>query len=71
MSTATKIGTVIGTTTAYIVHYISKGATPLSLVTVVYTHRKELGRFAVKHSLDKNKPDAIENNLFKCLEYID
>ena len=71
MSLASKIGTAIGTGTAYIVHYMGKGATPLSVVSLVYTHRNDIQKFAVKHSLNKTNPEAIQNNLLECLEYID
>ena len=71
MSLASKVGTVIGTATAYAVHYMKKGATPLGVVGIVYSNRKEIQRFAVKHSLNKNYPDAVQDNLLECLEYID
>jgi hypothetical protein len=75
MSLASKVGTVIGTATAYVVHYMGKGATPLGVVSgvvsLVYTHRKDIQRFAVKHSLNKNYADAVQDNLLECLEYID
>lgn len=71
MSLASKVGTVIGTATAYAVHYMGKGATPLGVVGVVYAHRNDIQRFAVKHSLNKNYPDAVQDNLLECLEYID
>jgi hypothetical protein len=71
MSLASKVGTVIGTATAYVVHYMGKGATPLGVVSIVYAHRKDIQRFAVKHSLNKDYPDAVQNNLLECLEYID
>lgn len=71
MSLASKLGTVIGTATAYAVHYMGKGVTPLGAVSIVYSHRKEIQSFAVKHSLNKNYPDAVQDNLLKCLEYID
>ena len=71
MSLASKVGTVIGTATAYVVHYMGKGATPLGVVSIVYTHRKDIQKFAVKHSLKKDCPDAVQNNLLECLEYID
>jgi len=71
MSLASKVGTAIGTATAYGVHYMKKGATPLGLVSMAYSYRKEIQRFAVKHSLNKNDPDAVQNNLLECLEYID
>lgn len=71
MSLASKIGTLIGTATAYAVHYTGKGVTPLGVVSIVYAHRKDIQRFAVKHSLNKNYPEAVQNNLLECLEYID
>lgn len=73
MSLASKVGTVIGTAIAYVVHYMGKGttATPLGVVSIVYTHRKDIQKFAVKHSLNKDCPDAVQNNLLECLEYID
>jgi hypothetical protein len=71
MSLASKVGTGIGTATAYVVHYMRKGATPLGVVSVVYAHRKEIQKFAVKHSLNKDCQDAVQNNLLECLEYID
>ena len=71
MSLASKVGTVIGTATAYVVHYMGKGATPLGVVSIVYAHRNDIQRFAVKHSLNKNYPDAVQDNLLECLEYID
>jgi len=71
MSLPSKIGTVIGTATAYVVHYMRKGATPLAVVNAAYIHRKEIQKFAVKHALNKSHPEAIQNNLLECLEYID
>ena len=71
MSLASKVDTAIGTATAYVVHYMSKGATPSGVVSIVYANRKEIQKFAVKHSIDKSHPDAIQNNLLECLEYID
>lgn len=71
MSLASKIGTAIGTGTAYVVHYMGKGASPLGVVSVVYAHRKDIQTFALKHSLNKSHPEAIQNNLLECLEYID
>jgi hypothetical protein len=50
---------------------MGKGATPLGVVSIVYAHRKDIQRFAVKHSLNKDYPDAVQNNLLECLEYID
>ena len=71
MSLASKIGTAIGTGTAYVVHYMGKTATPLGVVGTIYANRSKIQQFAVKHSLDRSSPDAIQNNLLKCLEYID
>lgn len=71
MSLASKVGTILGTATAYVVHYGRKGVTPLGVVSIVYTHRKDIQRFAVKHSLNKDSRDAVQNNLLECLEYID
>ena len=71
MSLALKVGTIIGTGTgtAYAVHYIGKGATSLGVVSIVYGHRKDIQKFVVKHSLSKNSPDAVQNNLLECLQY--
>ena len=71
MSLATKLGTIVGTSTAYVVHYMNKGATPLGLVSLLYTHRQYIQKFAVKHALNKDAHDAVQNNLLECLEYID
>jgi hypothetical protein len=71
MSLASKVGTVVGTATAYVVHYMGHASTPLGVVSMVYAHRKEIQKFAVKHALDKSFPDAVQNNLLQCLEYID
>lgn len=71
MSLAGKVGTAIGTAAAYAVYYTRKGSTPIGLVTLAYAHRKEIQTFAVKHSINKSSPDAVQENLFKCLEYID
>ena len=71
MSLASKVGNVIGTATAYVVHYMGKGATPLGVISTVYAHRNDIQRFAVEHSLNKDDPDAVQNNLLECLEYID
>jgi len=58
MSLASKVGTLIGTGTAYVVHYTKKGATPLGVVSIVYAHRKDIQTF------------AVQNNLLECLKYI-
>ena len=50
---------------------MGKGSSPLALVSLVYVNRKEIQRFAVKHSLDKNSRDAVQNNLLECLQYIE
>lgn len=71
MSLASKIGTVIGTGTAYVVHYMGKSSTPLGIVTIIYANRSKIQDFAVKHALDRSSPDAIQDNLFECLQYID
>jgi len=71
MSLTSKVSTFIGTATAYAVHYTGKVATPMGIVRLVYTHRKDIQRFAVKHSFSKDYPDAVQDNLLKCLEYID
>ena len=71
MSLASKIGTVVGTVAAYAVHYMGKSSTPIGIVSIVYANRKEIQKFAMKHSLNKNYPDAVQNNLLECLEYID
>lgn len=72
-SLPSKIGTVVETAIAYAVHYMSKEvtATPLGVVSIVYTYRKDLQKFAVKHSLNKHSKDSIQNNLLECLQYID
>jgi hypothetical protein len=71
MGLASKLGSGVGTATAYFVHYASKGSTPVGLITLAYHHRKEIQQFAVRHALDKNDPNAVQDNLFKCLDYID
>ena len=71
MSVASKIGTVIGTGTAYAVHYLGKGSSGLSLAALIYTNRNKIQEFAVKHALDTSSPDAVQDNLLKCLEYIE
>ncbi len=71
MSLASKAGTIVGTVTAYALHYVEKGVTPLGLVSMVYVHRKEIQSFAVNHSLKKDYPDAVQDNLLECLQYID
>lgn len=71
MSIATKIGTVLGTTTAYIVHYGSKCSTPLGVASLVFVHRDEIVQFASNHALEDKSDEAISDNLFKCLEFID
>lgn len=71
MSLASKVGTLVGTATAYGLHYMGKASTPLGVVSMVYANRKEIQKFAVKHALNKNSPDAVQNNLLECLEYID
>lgn len=71
MSLASKIGTVIGTGAAYVVHYMGKSSTPVGIVTLIYSNRHKIQDFAVKHALDKSSPDAIQDNLLECLQYID
>jgi hypothetical protein len=71
MSIASNLGTALGTATAYIVHYMGKTPTPIAIVGAVYTNRHTIRKFAVKHALDKSCPDAIQNNLLDCLEYIE
>lgn len=71
MSLASKIGTVIGSGTAYAVHYMKKSSTPVGIVTIIYSNRSKIQDFAVKHALDRSSPDAIQDNLLECLEYID
>jgi hypothetical protein len=44
-----------------------KASTPLAIISLVYKNRKEIQKFAVKYFLNKNYPDAIQNNLLKCL----
>ena len=50
---------------------MEKGATPLDVVSIVYAHREDIQKFAVKDSLNKSSPDAVQNNLLEYLEYID
>lgn len=71
MSLASKIGTIVGTGTAYAVHFLGKNATPLGVIGIVYNSRKEIQRFAIKHALDKSSPDAVQDNLLECLEYME
>lgn len=71
MSLASKVGTIVGTATAYAVHYMKRGTTSIGVISLVYTHRNDIKRFATKHALNTNEEDAIQNNLLKCLEYID
>lgn len=71
MSLASKIGTVIGTCTAYVVHYMGKSSTPLGVIGILYTNKSKIQEFAVKHAIDRNSPDAIQDNLWECLQYID
>lgn len=74
MTLATDIGTAIGTTVAYIVHYstqVRKVTTPIDIASLAYTYRKDIQRIAVNHALDKSSPDAVQDNLFECLQYID
>jgi hypothetical protein len=71
MTLALKAGKIVGTGTAYAVHFLSKGSTPIGIATVIYAHRKDIQKFAIKHALDKKAPDAVQNNLLNCLEYIE
>lgn len=75
MSLAGTLGHLLETDLAYIVRYISKNSTLLGIVGIVYTNRHEIKngiqKFATKHVLDKKVPNAIEDNLFECLQYID
>lgn len=78
MSLISQIGTAIGTATAYIVHYGAKSPTPVGIVGIVaimYSNRGKIGNkiqdFAIKHALDKSSPNAIQDNLLECLQYID
>ena len=71
MSLASKAGTVVGTATAYVIHYLETGVTPLGVVSLLFVHRNDIQKFAVEHSLNKNNPDAVQDNLLECLTYID
>lgn len=71
MSLASKIGTVIGTGTAYVVHFMGKSASPIGIVTIIYSNKSKIQDFAVKHALDRSSPNAIQDNLLECLQYID
>ena len=71
MSLASKLGSACGTLTAYVVHYMGKGSTPIGVVTMVYTNRKQIQKFAVKHAINRASPDAVQENIFECLQYID
>ena len=42
MSLASKIVTLVGTMTAYAVHYMDKGTTSIGVITIGYAHRKEI-----------------------------
>lgn len=53
------------------VHYMRKTFTPLGVVSIIYANRSKIQKFVVKYVLDKDSPDAVQNNLLKCLEYID
>ena len=72
MSLASKIGTVIGTGAAYVVHYmhyIGKSSTPVGIATIIYSNRSKIQDFAVKHALDRSSPDAIQDNLLECFQH--
>ena len=71
MSLASKIGTVIGTGTAYVVHFMGKSSGPIGIVTIIYSNKSKIQDFAVKHALDRSSPNAIQDNLLECLQYID
>ena len=47
------------------------GVISMSVISLVYTYRKDLQKFAVKHFLNKNYSSAVQNNFLKCLDYID
>ena len=71
MSLASRIGTAIGTATAYVVHYMGKGVTPIGVISVVYSRRHAIQKIATRFASDTTSPDVVENNLMDCLEYID
>ena len=71
MSIATKIGTLIGTSTAYTVHYMEKGSSPVVLVSIAYANKDKICKFAAEHSLIDKSDEGISNNLLECLQYID
>ena len=50
---------------------MGKGVTPLGVTSIVYAHKKDIQKFALKHFLNKNYPDAVQKDLLECLEYID
>jgi hypothetical protein len=68
MSFASKLGTLVDTGTAYVVHYMGKSSTPVTIVALIYSNRSKIQEFAVKDALDRSSPDAIQNNLLECLE---
>lgn len=59
MSLASKVGPVIGTAIDYAVQYVGKASIPLSVISMVYTNRKKIKKFAVKHSLNKNSSNTV------------
>ena len=62
MSLASKVGPVIGTAIDYAVQYVGKASIPLSVISMMYTNRKKIQKFAVKHSFNKNSYDTVQNN---------
>jgi hypothetical protein len=54
---------------------MEKGVEPMALVSVIYTNRgviKDVVKnVAAKHVIDSSDPEAVTNNLFECLPYID
>jgi len=71
MGVASKIKTVVGTGAAYVVHCMGKDSSPAIIVSIIDSNRTKIQKFAFKHALDKSSPDAIQDNLMECLEYID
>jgi hypothetical protein len=75
MSLASNLGTLVGTGVAYIVHYYGTSSCSASFIGIVYTYRheikNEIQNIASAHALDTNEPEAVQNNLLNCLEYID
>jgi hypothetical protein len=48
MSFASKLGTLVDTGTAYVVHYMGKSSTPVTIVALIYSNRSKIQEFAVK-----------------------